>query len=112
MVGVEKNILLSSEDQKVFDREVIRLELTLQSAQKLLQEGDKLICMMHYPPVSFAKEDSEFSALLEKYNVDKVVYGHLHGYKNVETNFIKNGIEYYLTSCDEVYNSLTLISEV
>ena len=110
--GVEKNINLSAEDQKIFDREVIRLELTLQSAQKLMQEGDKLICMMHYPPVSFAREDSEFSQLLEKYHVDKVVYGHLHGYKNVETHFYKNGIEYFLTSCDEVDNSLTLICEI
>lgn len=110
--GVEKNIVLSDEDQKVFDREVIRLDLTLQSAKKLMQEGDKLICMMHYPPVSFAKDDSKFSALLEQYGVDKVVFGHLHGYKNVETKFIKNGIEYFLTSCDEVDNSLTLIAEV
>lgn len=109
--GVEKNMVLSDEDQKVFDREVIRLELTLQSASALRKEGDKLICMMHYPPVSFAKEDSPFSQLLEKYNVDKVVYGHLHGYKNVETYFVKNGIEYYLTSCDEVDNSLILIDE-
>ncbi len=110
--GVEKNIELSSEDQKIFDREVIRLELTLQSAKKLLQEGDKLICMMHYPPVSFARDDSAFSKLLEEYKVDKVVFGHLHGYKNIETHFIKNEIEYFLTSCDEVDNSLTLIEEI
>jgi len=107
--GVEANINLSAEDKKIFDREVIRLELTLQSAQKLMQEGDKLICMMHYPPVSFAKDDSEFSKLLEKYQVDKVVYGHLHGYKNLETHFFKNDIEYFLTSCDEVDNSLIQI---
>lgn len=110
--GVEKNINLSTEDQKIFDREVIRLELTLQSAKKLMQEGDKLICMMHYPPVSFARDDSAFSNLLEKYGVDKVVYGHLHGYTNLETHFYKNDIEYFLTSCDQVDNSLSLICEI
>ncbi len=110
--GVEKNVALTPEDKKIFDREVIRLELTLQSAQKLMQEGDRLVCMMHYPPVGFAKEDSEFSSLLEKYGVNSVVYGHLHGYKNVDTHFVKNGIEYFLTSCDEVDNSLTLICEI
>lgn len=110
--GVEKNVVLSPEDQKIYDREVIRLELTLQSAKKLMQEGDKLICMMHYPPVGFARDDSAFSQLLEKYGVNQVVYGHLHGYKNIETHFFKNGIEYFLTSCDQVDNSLTLICEI
>lgn len=110
--GVEKNMTLSAEDQKIFDREVLRLDMTLSQASKLKQEGDKLICMMHYPPVSFAKEDSPFSELIEKYNVDYVVFGHLHGYKNVTTSFIKNDIPYFLTSCDEVDNNLTLITDV
>ena len=110
--GVEKNMVLSAEDQKVFDREVLRLEMTLQNANKLRQEGDKLICMMHYPPVGFAKEDSPFSQLIEKYNVDFVVYGHLHGYKNITSSFVKNNIPYFLTSCDEVDNNLIFIAEI
>lgn len=109
--GVEKNTILSPEDQKIYDREVLRLEMTLQNANKLREEGDKLICMMHYPPVGFARDDSEFSQLIEKYNVDIVVFGHLHGYKNVATNFVKNNIEYYLTSCDEVDNNIVFIGE-
>ena len=109
--GVEKNTTLSPEDQKIYDREVLRLEMTLQNANKLREEGDKLICMMHYPPVGFARDDSEFSQLIEKYNVDIVVFGHLHGYKNVATNFVKNNIEYYLTSCDEVDNNIVFIGE-
>ena len=110
--GVEKNVVLSAEDQKIFDREVLRLEMSLREADKLRQEGDKLICMMHYPPMGFGKNDSPFSQLIEKYNVDIVVYGHLHGYKNVETYFVKNGVEYFLTSCDEVENNITFICEV
>lgn len=110
--GVERNMVLSAEDQKIFDREVLRLEMTLQNATKLRQEGDKLICMMHYPPVGFARDDSPFSALIEKYNVDYVVYGHLHGYKNITSNFVKNEIPYFLTSCDEVDNNLTFICEI
>lgn len=110
--GVEKNMVLSAEDQKIFDREVLRLEMTLESANKLKQEGDKLICMMHYPPVSFSKDDSAFSNLIEKYDVDYVVYGHLHGYKNITSTFTKNDIPYYLTSCDEVDNNLIFICEI
>lgn len=110
--GVEKNMILSAEDKKIFDREVLRLEMTLKSANNLRQQGDKLLCMMHYPPVGFAREDSPFSHLVEKYNVDYVVYGHLHGYKNITSNFIKNNIPYFLTSCDEVDNNLTFICEL
>lgn len=110
--GVEKGIVLSPEDQKIFDREVLRLDMTLSSAAKLRQEGDKLICMMHYPPVGFNKDDSPFSNLMEKYNVDVVVYGHLHGYKNVSTFFVKNEIPYFLTSCDMVDNNIIEIMEI
>lgn len=110
--GVEKNQVLSAEDQKIFDREVLRLEMTLQQAQKLRKEGDKLICMMHFPPLGFTKEDTKFSQLLEQYSVDIVVYGHLHGYKMPETHFQRNGIEYFLTSCDEVGNNIVDICEV
>lgn len=103
---------LSPEDDKIFKREVIRLELTLKEADKLRGEGDKLICMMHYPPVNFRRDDSEFSALLEQYKVDAVVFGHLHGYKNAQLQFVKNGVPYYLTSCDLTGNKLIEIQEV
>ena len=99
------------EDEKIFKREVIRLEMSLKEAEKLKQENDKIVCMMHYPPVNFSKEDSEFSMLFEKYNVDFVVFGHLHGYKNIQTEFNRNGIKYFLTSCDVVNNKITVISE-
>ena len=104
--GVEKYSLLSEQDKKIFDREVLRLEMTLESASKLRQEGDKLICMMHYPPIDFKQNDSLFSALIEKYNVDVVVYGHLHGYKNLPLKVTKNNIDYYLTSCDMTDNNI------
>lgn len=96
----------SEADKKIFDREVIRLELTLQTAEKMREEGDKVICMLHYPPCNFHKQDSEFTKLLEKYNVSAVVYGHLHGYKRATLKFSKNNIPYYLTSCDMVENKL------
>ena len=110
--GVERGQVLSEEDQKIFDREVLRLEMTLEQAQKLRQEGDLLVCMMHYPPIGFTKENTAFSNLIEKYGVDIVLYGHLHGYKNAEKSFERNGVKYYLTSCDEVDNNLVFIAEV
>lgn len=105
----EKNNTQSPEDEKIFKREVLRLEMSLQAGKKLLQEGDKLICMIHYPPINFSRDDSEFSLLFEKYNVDSVVYGHVHGYKTIETYFEKRGVKYYLTSCDIIKNNIMTI---
>lgn len=108
----ENSSEMTPENLKIFNREAIRLDLTLQAGDKLRNdENDRLICMMHYPPVNFKREDSEYSKLLEKYKVDDVVFGHLHGYKKATLAFIKNNINYYLTSCDLVDNRLTLIYE-
>lgn len=109
---LDSNSERTPEDKKIFDREILRLEMSLQAAIKLKEKDEKIFCMLHYPPMNALKEDSQFSLLLEKYRVDKVIYGHLHGLKNIETFFTKNNIEYYLTSCDVVNNNLIFIDEV
>ena len=94
-------------DQKIYSREAERLILSLKSAEKLRKEGDKLIALIHFPPFNAKFESTLFTELFERYNVDVVVYGHLHG-KNVRSEKIvnKNEIKYYLTSCDRVNNEL------
>jgi len=60
-----------------------------------------LIAILHYPPFNSTRDDSPFTALCEKYGVSACVYGHLHG-KNCRAELFtqKNGVKYYLTSCD------------
>jgi len=94
------------EDEKIYKRELIRLEMTLQSAQKLKMGDEKIICMLHYPPYTFKEEDNEVTAMLEQYGVYKVVYGHIHAYCKQNLVLNKNEILYYLTSCDLVENQL------
>lgn len=106
----EKNKEQTIEDKKIFDRELIRLELSLKSAEALKTDGDKIICMIHFPPFNSSFEESEFTKLMEKYNVDAVVYGHLHGNSSRTINRIKiNNIDYFLTSCDKLNNKLVQI---
>jgi len=101
---------LKPEDQKIYDREVIRLALAVAEAKRIAQPEDTLICLMHYPPVNSRREDSKFSALIEQSGAKIVVYGHLHGSDSrIETLFTKNGISYYLTSCDIVKNNMVKI---
>ena len=97
-------------DAKVYARELIRLELSLTAAERMRTEGDKVIAMLHYPPFDAKYNDSEVTALIEKYRVDAVTYGHLHGKSVRATPKVeKRGIPYYLTSCDLVNNTLVEI---
>ncbi len=105
----EPNSEMTQENEKIFKREVIRLELTLQAAKKLQTNGQKIICMLHYPPCNFHRQESELTNLIEKYGVSVVVFGHLHGFKKAITKFEMNGVDYYLTSCDIVENKLVEI---
>lgn len=100
----EKNKELSDEDLKIYNREVERLKLSLMTAKTQQNEGDKIIVLMHFPPRNSDKEDSEFTKLFEEFDVDAVVFGHLHGYTNCELISEKNGITYYFTSCDHINN--------
>ncbi|MBQ7603145.1 MAG: metallophosphoesterase [Clostridia bacterium] len=91
------------DDKRIYDREVIRMQLALEDMAKKRQDGDISIVMIHYPPFNVKIDSSDFTDLFEKYKVDIVVYGHLHGKNCRACKFVqKNGIKYYLTSCDQV----------
>lgn len=88
-----------TEDLKLFDRERIRLRLSLESAK----ERKDTIVMLHYPPMLPHSDEPGFSDILEAYDVRTVVYGHLHGpdAKNAFSEE-RNQIRYMFTSCDGV----------
>lgn len=86
------------DQQKIFQRELQRLEFSL---KELDQKAQSRIVMTHYPPISADLHTSKASALLEKYRVDICVFGHLHSVKKEAKLFGKaRGISYFLTSCD------------
>ncbi|SCY27173.1 metallophosphoesterase [Alkaliphilus peptidifermentans] len=87
-------------DEKIYNREVHRLTLSLESAKKAGYE--RTIVMLHYPPTNESYESSLFTQTLETFNVEKVVYGHLHGDDSYNAGLqgLHNGIEYHLISCD------------
>lgn len=95
--GTERKF--TEHDKKIFEREKIRLKLSLDMAKKAGYE--KIIVMIHYPPTSETLKDSDFTDIFKEYGVETVIYGHLH---NANPNWVINGerdgIEYLLTSCD------------
>lgn len=63
-------------DQKIYNREVSRLELSLKSA---FDNGfRRIMAAMHYPPFNFQRDESGFTRLMTQYGVGVCVYGHLH----------------------------------
>ncbi|MCX7774253.1 MAG: metallophosphoesterase, partial [Clostridia bacterium] len=88
----------SEEDQKIFNRELERLKLSLREGKKL---GGELIAMLHYPPFDTRHRPNAFGSLLEEFGVKTCIYGHIHGKANASwLNENIQGIGYRLVSCD------------
>jgi len=90
----------SAKDEKIYNREQIRLRLSLDAAKN--NGFEKIIVMLHYPPTNENFEESEFTKIIKEYKVEKVIYGHLHG--PILLRKLLNGyfdeVEYILTSAD------------
>ena len=106
----EPNKPQSDEDRKIYDRELLRLKMSLEAAARLRGEGDRLLVMTHYPPFNSTFRATPFTDAIADYNPDAVVYGHLHGSGSRAERLVDNGgVKYYLTSCDLVGNKLVRI---
>lgn len=83
-------------DEKVFKRELLRLEASLQSAGQL----PKMV-FLHYPPKYKGYECPEILALLEKYEVRRCFYGHLHGHSHgLAMEGLWNSVNFKLVAAD------------
>lgn len=100
------------EDKKIVNRELLRLELSITEGIKEYGEDKEIIVCMHYPPTNKTLlENSNFIKVMQKYNVKKCIYGHLHGESHseaIEGNV--GGIELKLVSADYVNFKLIKIA--
>lgn len=85
-------------DEKIFKRELLRLEASLQSAGELPK-----IVFLHYPPRYKGYECSEIIELLKRYEVRSCFYGHLHGPSHaLAMEGLWDGIDYKLVAADKL----------
>ena len=84
-------------DEKVMNREIGRLRMSLQAAEPGLEK----LVFLHYPPVYTGTSAPEIVATLKEFGIKTCFYGHLHG------NAIRfavqgevDGIRYKLVSAD------------
>ena len=85
-------------DEKVFKRELIRLEASLKAAG----EKPKMV-FLHYPPRYKGYECREILDLLQKYEVRRCFYGHLHGGSHkLAMEGLWDGVEFRLVAADYI----------
>jgi predicted phosphohydrolase len=86
--------------QKIFDRELERLRSSL---KQIHSDAKVRIAMTHYPPIGADLEISRAAQILEEYQIQTCVFGHLHNIKADSTLFgEKRGVWYLLASCDYI----------
>ncbi len=86
----------SAHDEKIFRRELMRLEASLKAAG----EKPKLV-FLHYPPRSKGYECPEILELLRLFEVRRCFYGHLHGPSHkLAVEGMWDGIDYALLAAD------------
>lgn len=85
-------------DEKVFKRELIRLEASLKAA------GDKQkYVFLHYPPRYKGYECAEILQILKKYQVRRCFYGHLHGGSHkLAMEGLWDGVDFKLCAADYI----------
>ena len=98
------------EDVRLLKREALRLEMSIQDGIKKYQNQEngvqkEIIAFLHYPPVIAAregrKEENIIIEILQKYQIKKCYYGHLHSHSiqdAVEGEY--KGINFKLVSAD------------
>ncbi len=100
----------SEEDQKIVNREVGRLNASIEAARRL---GGELTAFLHYPPVYDGMECREILNVLVENQIRECFFGHIHG-KEAAKKVLQGdyyGIKMRLISCDFVNFCPVFISE-
>ncbi len=91
----------NAKDQKIYNREAARLELSLQSAR---DSGlPVMVAALHFPPFNRRGQPSAFTALLESFGVRYCVFGHIHDSgRDHLFRGERNGVTYHFAAADGI----------
>ena len=89
--------LSGTHDEKVFLRELGRLETSLRAAG----DAPEKLCFLHYPPLYRGYRCEPILELLKRYGVTACIYGHLHAEsRRLALTGLHEGIDFRLVSAD------------
>lgn len=92
------------DDDKIFKRELGRLELSLAMAAGLAHGQLPIVAAVHFPPATADGTATGYTELFERFGVRLCVYGHLHGAASHRTAIEgeHRGVRYALVASDYV----------
>ncbi len=92
---------VNADFEKIINREVIRLKMSLDAAKKLQENSKKeILVFFHFPPVWRDFECQEIISILKEYDIQRCYFGHIHGSYTEPSSFVKENIKYNIISAD------------
>jgi predicted phosphohydrolase len=102
-----------AETERLYRRELGRLERALQELARLAGADALRIAALHYPPCDPELHPTEATRALVAGGVRHAVFGHLHAVKRERTPFgMRDGVTYHLASCDWIDFAPILVAEI
>lgn len=89
---------------KIVNREIIRLELSLKQGLALqdVQDPEEILVFLHFPPIWGNFICPEIIDVLEKYGVRNCYFGHIHGGYNLPSVLYDRDIRFVRISADQL----------
>jgi len=105
--------LAGENDRRVFERELHRLDLSIQDAARF-GAGRSRLAMLHYPPWVAGREPTEVVRRMQAADVSICVFGHLHGDDHaLAIDGLHEGIRYHFVAADAVgFRPVVILEDV
>ena len=94
----------TTDDHRIYAREIGRLRLSLESAASLGRPDCELIAVLHFPPFAKDRRPTELTSLLSAFAVSRCYFGHIHAPMAAYStpDFLLEGVRYTLASADRL----------
>ena len=87
--------------ERIVNREVVRLRLSLEEAKKLQEEESlPILVFLHFPPIWNGFECREIIEVLKEYGIRSCYFGHIHGAYYAKRTQEIEGIDFTLCAAD------------
>lgn len=102
----------SEKDNKIYERELHRLDLSIQAANKIRSKNDYFVIMLHFPPTNVRLEPNQVTELIKQAKPNALVFGHIHG--DTSSSIIKNldEIDIHFVAADALKFKPKLITKI
>lgn len=96
------NIPAETDYAKIMARECLRLDMSLDEAEKIKNEHPEkeIVVFLHFPISWGGKTSDELFALLKKHEIRRCYFGHIHGSYDMPTEFDIEDVHFSLISAD------------